>query len=315
VVARSLQELAAQQPWAGSDPAALQARLAAAAATLLAMRSARPWPGRDEKVLTSWNALAIRGLADAARALGRTELTQAATRALDFIRRRLWQEGRLLAVSQGPLAHVQAYLDDHVLLIDAILALQNLRFDAEELAFAASLAELVLARFADTERGGFYFTADDHEALIHRSRFFGDDAMPAGNAVAAQVLLRLGYLLGEERYLAAAEATLRAGWSQGVAQPMGHISLLTALEEQLQPPAILVLRGQPATLARWQGQLLRVYAPRVSVLAIAADATNLPPALASKPPRGEITAYLCRGSQCSAPIDSLSALLLELRAL
>jgi uncharacterized protein YyaL (SSP411 family) len=313
VVARSLAELAAQGSYGSADVSQLAAQLAASGRTLLALRNARIWPGRDEKVLTSWNALVIRGLADAARVLAREDLEQAATRALQFIRERLWRDGRLLAVSKGELAHLPAYLDDHVLLIDAILALQSLRFDVEELGFAVTLADLVLEHFADPLRGGFYFTADDHESLIHRSRVFGDDAMPSGNAIAAQVLQRLGYLLGETRYLAAAEGTLRAAWPQLADQPMGHMSLLTALEEYLNPPVWVVLRGSPGALARWQQQLARAYAPRVSVLAIPADAQGLPEPLASKPPVGEVVAYVCRGNQCSAPIQALSALAHELR--
>ncbi len=313
VVAQSLDELATTGRYGSRDPAELDARLRTATATLRAVRDARVWPGRDEKILTSWNALAIRGLADAARVLRRDDLTAAAGRALDDLRAQLWRGGRLLAVGRDGTAQLPAYLDDHVLLVDAILALQTLRFRANELRFACELLEIVLARFTDHARGGFYFTADDHERLIHRSRVFGDDALPAGNALAAQVLLRMGHLLGEERYLHAAEATLRAGLPQATAQPMGHISLLTALEEQLHPPLFVILRGSDTALAGWCEQLHRIYAPRVCVLAIPAEATDLPPALADKLPAGEIVAYACRGSTCSPPITSLPALLRELR--
>ncbi|MEP7312559.1 MAG: thioredoxin domain-containing protein [Pseudomonadota bacterium] len=308
--ARDIEDLAADGAFGSRQPRQLQQRLDAARAKLLARRSQRVWPGRDDKILTSWNAIAIRGLADAARALQRNDYADAATRALGFVRTRLWRDGRLLAVSKDERAHLPAYLDDHVFLADATLALQSLRFRADEFAFACELAEIVLAHFEDRARGGFYFTADDHENLIHRSRSFGDDAMPAGNAIAAQFFTRLGFLLGEERYLRAAEATLRAGWSQLSAQPIGHTSLLTALEEYLSPPVWVILRGSPAAMAGWQQQFDRLYTPRMQMLAIPADAANLPPALAAKAARGDVVAYVCRGSTCTPPLTSL----VELRA-
>ena len=312
--ARSIEELAADGSYGSADPDELARRIAASRALLLALRSRRVWPGRDDKILTGWNAIAIRGLADAARALRRDDYALGASQALNFIRTRLWREGRLLAVCKDERARLAAYLDDHVLLADAILALQSLRFRADELAFACELAELVLTHFIDTERGGFYFTADDHEALIHRSRVFGDDATPAGNAIAARVLIRLGYLLGEERYLRAAEVTLRASWPQLQEQPVGHMSMLTALEEYLAPPLFVILRGEPGVMAGWQQQLDRLYAPRLLALAIPADATDLPAALATKTPRGDVVAYVCRGATCTPPLTSLPDLLADLLA-
>jgi uncharacterized protein YyaL (SSP411 family) len=288
-------------------------RLASARAKLLAIRNKRVWPGRDEKILTSWNALTIRGMAVAARALERADLADSATRALDFIRKTLWRDGRLLATYKDGRAHLNAYLDDYVYLVDAILELQQVRFRPDELTFARELLEVVLTHFADTAAGGFFFTADDHEALIHRTKSFGDDATPAGNGVAAFVLLRMGHLLGETRYLEAAERTLRAGWLIVEKYPHAHVSMLNALEEVLNPPKIVILRGEPAELQSWQRELARLYDPHRLVLPIPADATNLPPALADKITRETTTAYVCKGSTCSAPIKSIGALAQHLR--
>jgi hypothetical protein len=259
-------------------------------------------------VLTSWNALMIRGMAIASRALARDELLASATRALDFIRSTLWREGRLLATCMEGRAHLNAYLDDYVFLADALIELQQLRFRGEELELARQLAEVVLGHFADDAAGGFYFTSDDHETLIHRMKSFGDDATPAGNGVAASVLLRLGYLLGETRYLTAAERALRAAWPALERHPHAHISLLRALEELLRPPTIVILRGVPVAIEGWRRELSKVYAPEQLVLAIPADATGLPSGLADKAPRGDAVAYVCRGNTCSAPLDSLGAL-------
>jgi uncharacterized protein YyaL (SSP411 family) len=166
----------------------------------------------------------------------------------------------------------------------------------------------VLAHFADPA-GGFYFTSDDHETLIHRPKLFADDATPAGNGIAASVLLRLGHLLGEPRYLAAAEGTLRAAWAALERYPQAHVSLLPALEELLDPPEIIILRGEARTIEGWRLELARHYAPRRLTLAIPADTPDLPAALADKTSRAGPVAYVCRGNTCAAPLDSLAALL------
>ncbi|HVP33946.1 MAG TPA: thioredoxin domain-containing protein [Steroidobacteraceae bacterium] len=308
----TVEQIAATLQRPASEVGAL---LGSARARLLALRGQRVRPARDEKILTSWNALMIRGLAIAARALAAERLGEAASRALDFVRSTLWRDGRLLATCKDGRAHLNAYLDDYVYLVDAVLELQQLRFRADELEFARQLTEVVLARFADAQNGGFYFTSDDHEQLIHRPKSFADDATPSGNGIAAFVLQRLGYLLGEPRYLAAAERTLRAAWPAMEKSPLGHVTLVTALEELLQPPEIVILRGAAQTIDAWRRELARMFVPRRLVLAIPADATGLPAALADKSPpaAAAAVAYVCRGSTCSAPVESLELLLAQLR--
>src|SRR5262249_7343058 len=290
-------------------PEEVLALIAAARARLLPLREMRVRPARDDKVLTSWNALMIRGMAVAARAFEREDLALSATRALDFIRATLWREGRLLASYMQGRAHLNAYLDDYVYLADAILELQQVRFSADELGFAQRLLDVVLRHFADEAAGGFYFTSDDHEALFHRGKVFSDDATPAGNGIAARALLRLGHLLAEPSYLAAAERTLRAAWPVITQYPPGHVSLLAALEELRTPPEVGVLRGEARTSEGGRLALAKIYSPHRIVLAIPTDAADLPAALADKTPRAGPVGYLCRGSTCSAPIDSLDALM------
>jgi uncharacterized protein YyaL (SSP411 family) len=281
---------------------------------LLAIRSKRIWPARDEKVLTSWNALMIRGLAITARSLRRDDFAAAATSALNFIRAKHWRGERLLATSKEGRAHLNAYLDDYVFLADAILELQQVRFRADELAFARELIEVTLAEFADAQAGGFFFTSSDHEQLIHRSKTFSDDATPAGNGVAAFVLQRMGYLLGEPRYLLAAERTLRAAWNALERYPQAHTSLLAALDELSRPAEIVILRGEANAIDLWRVELAKLYAPQRMVIAIPADATALPPALAEKKSEGAAVAYVCRGSECSPTAHSLGDLISACRA-
>jgi hypothetical protein len=306
-LARPLEELATDGRCGSKDPAVLAARLAASRELLLRQRAQRVPPGRDDKVLTAWNALAIRALARAAVALDRDDLAVAALRALLFLQQQAWRDGRLYAAWRAGRAVQPAFLDDHVFLADAALELLVVQFDPALLRFAVDLMDQVQLHFA-APGGGYYFTADDGEALIHRSLRFDDDALPAGNAVAARVLLRLGHLLGQQDYLQAATALVRAAGTAPVEQPLGHLTLISAIDELLTPQGFIVLRGVPAELARWRGELRRHYLPRFTVLAIPADVSDLPPALALRAPRGDIVAYVCRGSSCSAPAMTLPEL-------
>jgi uncharacterized protein len=289
-----------------AEQTAAAALLESARGKLLHARNLRVWPERDEKVLTAWNALLIRGLAVAARALNRQDLTDAATAAVDFLHHKLWRDDRLLVTYKDGRAHLPAYLDDYAFLAEALLELLQTRWRSSDLEFAQALVEAMLTRFSDPEDGGFFFTASDHERLIHRSKSFADDSIPSGNAVAASVLCRLGFLLGEVRYLDAAERTFKAAWPAMLEYPHGHMCLLSALEDFLAPPQILIIRGTPPELARWSSALGAAYAPTRMIFAIPADAPSLPPALAAKRPADMTVAYLCTGMTCSAPFADLS---------
>jgi uncharacterized protein len=295
-----------------ADPVAIATMLESARAKLLAARNLRIWPARDEKILTSWNALMIKGLAIAGRALNRPDLTDAAASAVDFIRRKLWRDGRLLATYKDGRAHLPAYLDDYAFLADALLELLQSRWRSGDLEFAIGLVEVLLAQFADSTAGGFYFTASDHEQLIHRSKTFSDDSVPSGNGVAASVLCRMGYLLGELRYLDAAERTLRAGSQVMLEYPRAHMSLLNALEDFLSSTQILIIRGAADDVRRWSQSLSALYAPTRMIFAIPSDIADLPPALADKRPGPATTAYLCTGMTCSAPLTDLGDIVRQL---
>ncbi len=280
---------------------------------LLAARAKRVRPGRDEKVLVSWNALAIRGMAHAGRVLGREPWIASARRALEFIRSRMWRDGRLLATSKDGHAHLAAYLDDYAYLMAALIELLQSEFSLQDLEFAEQLAEVLLAQFEDAEGGGFFFTARDHEALIHRPKPGYDNATPSGNAVAAWGLGRLAGLTGEQRYAAAAERTLELFYPMMRDSPAGYGAMTIALDEHLQPPGVLVLRGKPEPLAGWQAELAREFLPDTTVLAIADSMSGLPPAL-DKPARPEpVNGWLCRGVNCLLPISDLVDLRKTLR--
>ncbi len=284
----------------------VQELLDSARSKLLARRERRIAPGRDEKILTSWNGLMIRGMAVAGAVFKQPQWIASAERALDFIQQYMWQDGRLLATCKDGRAHLAAYLDDYAFLIDAIMALLAARWRDGDLAFAQQLADSLLDSFEDKDQGGFYFTAHDHEQLFHRPKPSYDDSMPSGNSIAAQVLGRMGHLLGEQRYLDAAEGVITSNWSYLEEMASAHGSMLIALREYLHPPRIVVLRGEGDELANWSQRAGRGYAPGRITMAIPTDAAALPAALAEKSAQGRITCYICEGFVCGQPISDLS---------
>lgn len=258
---------------------------------------------RDEKILCAWNALMIKGLARAGRYLQRAEWIEQAQRALDFIRSRLWQHGRLCAVYYKGQVKASAYLDDYVLLIDAILELLQCRWRDGDLNFALDLAEVLLNHFQDPQKqGGFYYTADDHETLIQRPKPLFDDALPAGNGVAAQVLIKLGHLTNSIRHLVAAERALKNAWPSLDRNPLGCCAMLLALEEYYYPSQMVVIRGSEEQIDHWRQSLMQQDSPRRLLLMIPDNALALPEFLASCAAQDPVVAYVCSGSKRSAPI-------------
>lgn len=278
---------------------------------LLAVRQQRVSPGRDEKILCSWNALMIRGMTIVGRMFGKPEYVQSAQRSLAFLHQTMWADQRLIATYKDGKAHLDAYLDDYAFLLDAILEKLQTCWCTQDLNWACEIADVLLEQFEDDALGGFYFTSKDHEQLIQRSKTLSDEAMPSGNGIAAMALTRLGYLLGEAKYLDAAERVLQFAGQAIHHSPTGHASLINAYEEQCRPPQIIILRGQPDGLERWL-QSMPGYMPRRLIFAIEAGEKHLPDALSEKKfrehsPEG-VSAYICEGMQCRAPIEHLAEL-------
>ena len=280
------------------------ATLGAARAKLFAARESRIHPGRDDKILTAWNALMIQGMARAARIFDRPDWLVSARRARDHLRATLWNDGHLLATSRDGRAHLAAYLDDYAFLLAALIDLMQAEFCRADLDWAVELADALLARFEDAKDGGFFFTAHDHEALIHRPKPAFDNATPAGNGVAAVALQRLGYLLGEPRYIDAARRTLELFAPQIAQHAAGCATLIEALAEAIEPPAMVVLRGPVAQVCDWQHRLAREWA---GVTLALPNGLSLPGGLA-KPECDEVNAWVCSGVTCSAPVGDFDKL-------
>jgi hypothetical protein len=286
-----------------SSEGILQALLDSARAKLRAARDKRVRPGRDEKILVSWNALMVAGMARAGRALERPDWLESARRSLDFIRKQMWNGGRLLATYKDGRAHLDAYLDDHAFLLAALLEMLQADFRVEDLRWAEELGEVLLERFHDREAGGFFFTAHDHEKLIQRPKPGPDNATPSGNAVAALALNRLAFLTGQTKFSDAAAGTIALFWPQVQRQPAGFGTMLAALEEQLVPPRTVIVSGARDSFGAWRRMLDEAYLPTTLTLFIPAGTAGLPPVLA-KPGGDAVNAWVCEGVTCLQPLDA-----------
>ena len=276
--------------------------------TLLATREKRIRPGRDEKILVSWNALMIRGMARAARVLGREDWLESARRAARFISENMFDGTRLLATCKDGRAQLNAYLDDYAFLVLALLELAQSDFRNDELEFARALCDVLLAQFEDVQDGGFYFVSHEHEPLILRPKPGHDNATPSGNAVAALALLRVGYLLGETRYLASAERALRLFAPLMVRHPAGFASMAMALGEQLAPTRTVILRGGAEQLEQFSHELAGSLDGGTLLLALETGLQGLP-AVLDKPAAGDgVNAYLCQGVTCLEPVQDAAVL-------
>jgi hypothetical protein len=304
ILARPLDEVAMDL---GLSIDVARSRLTSARQKLFAAREARVRPGRDDKQLTSWNALMISGLAHAGRVMARSDWVAAAYMAIDFLHRNLWRDGRLLASSKHGEARLNAYLDDYAFLLDALLETMQAGYREADMAWARELADALLAYFEDTEQGGFYFTSHDHETLITRPKPGYDNATPSGNGVAAYALQRLGHLLGEAAYLNASARCLRLFSAQISQQPIAYPSMLAVLDEALAPPRVIVLRGPADAMQTWRTALASRLGARDLLLALP-NGVKAPSALA-KPDSDHPTAWVCTGTSCQLPLNDWSALL------
>ena len=275
-------------------------------------RSSRIRPGLDDKMLTSWNGLMIRGLVLASRLLDEPDWLRHAEAAFDFVRERLWDGRRLRASFSQGAARLNAYLDDYAFMLEAALLLLQSRWSREDLKFAERLAEVIAERFADPE-GGLFFTSNDHEELLVRPRLLADDVAPSGCSVACEGLTRIGHLLARGDWVELAERTLASARGAIVQSPQEHARFLEARLMVERPPAQIILRGSGPELERWR-VVAQCRDVRADCYAIPEGEDDLPPALRDKPARGEPVAYVCVGPTCEEPIRSLDAFKERVRA-
>jgi uncharacterized protein YyaL (SSP411 family) len=272
-------------------------------------RSERIRPGLDDKRLTSWNALMISALADAGAVLERSDYLDGAVRAAEFLLRHMRDaDGRLLRTFKDGCAKLNAYLEDHAYLLEALLTLYEATFDPRWFGEARSLADTMIERFADEENGGFFSTSVDHEALLTRRKDLEDTPIPAGNSSAALGLLRLAALTGEHEYERRAVDVLRLLHAIAPQHPTVFAHLLQAIDFYTAATREVALVGDD------RGPLERVVRERFRPhLVLAGGEPDGVPLLEGRGPvDGRAAAYVCEHFACKQPVtepEELAALL------
>jgi len=301
-----------------TDPAALAERLAQSRAKLLEVRNRRVRPGLDDKILCDWNGLMIAAMARGYRVLGEDRFLDSARRAAGFALDHMVEDGRLLHSHRAGRSHLLAYSDDHANLAWGLLELFEATFEPRWLGEARTLADRLIELFHDEGEGGFYFTGSDHESLIARMKPGHDSATPSGNAVAANLLLRLHTITGEERYGRHADGTLRAFAAQMERAPGGHAHMIAAIDYRLRAPREIVLLG-PAGSDDIRGPLRALWREfRPHDLIVAADpqggdlqqlSSDLPLLEGKQVLDDAPTYYVCESYACKAPTGDVDELM------
>ncbi|PQO46511.1 thioredoxin domain-containing protein [Blastopirellula marina] len=289
----------------------LREEMAAARKVLFYAREDRVRPGKDDKILASWNGLMIEAFAKAGAALGEPRYLEAAKRAAAFVLEKMTDEnGRLLHTYRHGKAKLAAYLDDYSYLASAMFAMYEATFEEKWLEESQRLMEVAIEHFYDQEEGGFFYTADDHEALIARNKDFYDSSVPSGNGIAALVLAKLGKLTGNERFLKLAEETVMAGAEVLQKHPLASGQLLIAYD-LLQSPVeqvVLAAEAEDASVAELLEQLHGLYMPRTLLVLAQGDSPRselLESLVSGKTPiDGQPTIYACENFHCHAPVSA-----------
>ena len=305
----------------GKDPVEVAALLASARETLFKLRARRPRPHLDDKILTAWNGLHISALARAASILDDATYLEAATTAARFIETTLLQADDILLRShRNGVTSAQGFADDYAFYIQGLLDLYEAGFDPHWLELAIRLQHAMDARFADTGHGGYFSTSGEDPSVLLRMKEDYDGAEPSPNSVAALNLLRLSALLDRPEWHDRALKVLRAFTPQLRRQPSALPQMLVALDYSLQPPAQIVITGEPAaseTRALLEIVNARFLPHKVLTLANETTASLLPATAAMQPLEGHAATYVCEHYACRQPVttpEALSSLLQELQA-
>jgi uncharacterized protein YyaL (SSP411 family) len=297
----------------GQDIDALRDQLAVDRAQLREVRENRIPPGKDTKILVSWNGLMIAAMADASHVLQDPRYHQAAARAASFILKQMRQpDGRLWHGFKDDRANFNAYLDDYACFVDGLTRLFEATGDERWILAATELAEVMIAEFTDADAGGFFYTGRSHETLLTRQKDAHDNATPSGNGMAATALIRLAAITGRADLEEAGRLTLQSILAVLENAPMAAGQSLVALDFLLggRREVALIEGESPEEFKTALEILAQPFAPHRVVAPGPKGGTHAAlPLLADRPPRrGQITAYLCERFTCGEPLVGLEAL-------
>ncbi len=294
----------------------VESRLKEARRRLFEVRETRVRPARDEKILAAWNGMAVSAFAFAAGVLNDSHYQAVAEAGLRFLRERMWRDGRLLSVYADGQAKHLGHLDDYAFVLTAVLDVFEVSQTMELLDWSQRLAGVLLDRFWDNSAAGFFFTSDEHEALVHRCKPSFDGAVPSGNSVACRALLRLFHWTGEERYRTHAEAMLSAYAPAMRDQPSGFANFLCAASFQIhQPKEIVVVRHDESAEALLRAVWEACLPHRILLVLRPGDGKQALPLAEGKVAAGPPScAFVCHRMTCSPPLRSAQDLQLALRS-
>ena len=282
--------------------------------TLFQTREKRPKPDRDEKIITAWNGLMITALAHGFSVLGNTSYLDTATRCAEFIWSRQWDSKtqKLLRVYKDGQSKINGCLDDYAYFLEGLVTLYEAGLDSRWIARAKELANSMIDEFWDEGEGGFFLSGRSGEQLISKLKNPADEALPSANAIAAQALLKLGRLTGEEIYTRKTEETLQAFRGMMEKSPVGFTGLLSAMSALNLPPVEVVFVGprDHSSFDEMWKVLHTDYRPNKLTLWNEKTSTGdlLPLAQGKTAEKGEPTVYLCQKNTCHAPVQSGKAL-------
>lgn len=288
----------------------LAAKIADLRAKVLAARDQRVPPGLDDKVLTSWNGLALAAFAEAARVLGEPAYRMIAENNANFVRARLWRDGRLLHTYKAGRATVDGLLEDYAYYGLGLVELYKLTGDMEYLGWARELCSQIAARFHDPA-GGFFETPEDGEQLLLRQKPLFDAATPSGNGAAALLMLWLGRYYGRHEWEEFAFEVAGQVHDHLVQAASGFGTILQALEFAFAPPREIVVVGQVDEREPFEREIGAKYLPWVLV-APTAEGAGLPLFEGRGIERG-VLAYVCENMACQLPAANPEILARQLR--
>lgn len=307
----------------GMEPTQLETRLATSRKKLFELREKRVKPHLDDKILSSWNGLMIASMAKAARIFDEPRYRDSAVRAADFVLTQMRdQDGRLLRTYRNGKTHTFGYLDDHAFMIEASLNLYETTLDIRWLQEAERLNQHVIEHYRDEHGGGFFFTADDAEKTLVRSKSATDNAVPSGSSVQFLNLQRLSIILGRSDLDEEARMTARTFGRKLAESPFSSERMLSGLDFLHRRPkevAIVTPSHEAAGADRLLNAVWRAYVPNLVVAGkFEADPASEKlgshiPLLDQKPAlEGKPTAYVCRNFVCTSPVTDEASLIRQL---